>query len=56
MTDSVGIMEKVRSVPQMDRPKLMSEWQAQFGAPPPPKITGGADATGPYLSHLAHAF
>lgn len=28
----------MRSVTQMGRPELVSEWQAQFGAPPPPKL------------------
>ena len=38
MADSPGISEKVRTVAQMGRSKLVSEWQAQFGAPPPPTL------------------
>jgi Protein of unknown function (DUF2924) len=38
MTDSLQIAEKVRAVAGMGRPELVSEWQAQFGAPPPPKL------------------
>jgi hypothetical protein len=38
MTDSLRVSEKVRSVAQMARPELVSEWQAQFGTPPPPKL------------------
>jgi hypothetical protein len=38
MVDSPGIGEKVRSVAQMGRPELVSEWHAQFGAPPPLKL------------------
>ena len=28
----------MRSVAQMGSPELVSEWRAQFGAPPPPKL------------------
>ena len=38
MADSLPITEKVRSVAQMGRPELVSEWQAQFGAPPASKL------------------
>jgi hypothetical protein len=38
MADSLGVTERVRAVAGMGRPELMSEWQAQFGAPPPPKL------------------
>ena len=38
MADSPGIAEKVRAVAQIGRPELVSEWQAQFGAPPPPRL------------------
>jgi hypothetical protein len=38
MADSLQITEKVRSVAQMGRSELVSEWQAQFGALPPPKL------------------
>jgi hypothetical protein len=38
MEDSPGIGEKVQAVTQMGRLELVSEWQAQFGAPPPPKL------------------
>ena len=38
MAVSQGISEKVRAVAQMGRPGLVSEWQTQFGAPPPPKL------------------
>ena len=38
MADSPGISEKVRTVAQMGRSELVSEWQAQFGAPPPPTL------------------
>ena len=33
-----GILEKVRAVARMGRLELVSEWQVQFGAPPPPKL------------------
>jgi hypothetical protein len=38
MADSLRVTEKVRSVAQMGRPQLVSEWKAQFGALPPPKL------------------
>jgi hypothetical protein len=38
MADSLRVAEKVRAVGQMERPELVSEWQAQFGTPPPPKL------------------
>jgi hypothetical protein len=38
MADSLEITEKVRSVAQMGRPQLVSEWQAQFGTLPPLKL------------------
>lgn len=38
MTDTLQITDKVRAVARMGRPELVSEWQAQFGAPPPPKL------------------
>jgi len=38
MADSLRVGEKVRAVAQMGRLELVSEWQAQFGAPPPPKL------------------
>jgi hypothetical protein len=38
MADSLWIIEKVRSVAWMARPELVSEWQAQFGAPPPSRL------------------
>jgi hypothetical protein len=38
MRDSQRTTEKVRSIAQMGRPELVSEWQTQFGAPPPPKL------------------
>jgi hypothetical protein len=38
MADSLQITEKVRAVAQMGRPELVSEWQAQFGAPPPSRL------------------
>ena len=38
MADSLRVTEQVRGVAQMGRPQLVSEWQAQFGAPPPPKL------------------
>ena len=38
MGDSLQITEKVRAVGQMERPELVPEWQAEFGAPPPPKL------------------
>ena len=38
MADSPQITEKVRAVGQMGRPELVSEWQAQFGAPPPSRL------------------
>ena len=38
MADSPRITEKVRAVGQMERPELVSEWQAQFGAPPPSRL------------------
>ena len=38
MADSPGIAGKVRGVAQMGRSELVSEWQAQFGAPPPAKL------------------
>jgi hypothetical protein len=38
MADLPGISEKVRAVSQMGRSELVSEWQSQFGAPPPPKL------------------
>jgi hypothetical protein len=36
--DSLRVTETVRAVPQMGRSELVSEWKAQFGAPPPPKL------------------
>jgi hypothetical protein len=38
MADSLRVIEKVRCVAQMGRSELVSEWQAQFGTPPPPKL------------------
>jgi hypothetical protein len=38
MADSRQITEKVRAVAQMERPELVSEWQGQFGAPPPSRL------------------
>lgn len=38
MTDLPEIAEKVRAVAGMGRSELVSEWQAQFGALPPPKL------------------
>lgn len=38
MADSLRVMEKVRYVAQMGRTELVSEWQAQFDTPPPPKL------------------
>jgi|HubBroStandDraft_6_1064221.scaffolds.fasta_scaffold753100_2 hypothetical protein len=38
MEDSLGIPEKVQVVVQTGRPGLVSEWQAQFGSPPLPKL------------------
>jgi hypothetical protein len=38
MPDSLHTTEKVQSVAHMGRPELVSEWQAQFGAPPPRKL------------------
>jgi hypothetical protein len=38
MADSLRITEKVRAVPQMGRPELVSEWQAQFGRLPPSRL------------------
>jgi hypothetical protein len=38
MADSLRVAEKVRAVRQRGRSELVSEWQAQFGAPPPPKL------------------
>jgi len=38
MADLVQITEKVRAVGRMGRPELVAEWQAQFGALPPPKL------------------
>ena len=38
MADSEEITEKVRSVARMGRLELASEWQAQFGTLPPPKL------------------
>jgi hypothetical protein len=38
MGDSLQITEKVGAVGQMGRPELVAEWQAEFGAPPPPKL------------------
>lgn len=38
MTDLSEIAEKVRAVSELGRPELVSEWQAQFGAPPPSKL------------------
>jgi hypothetical protein len=38
IADSERVTEKLQSVGQMGRPELVSEWQVQFGAPPPPKL------------------
>jgi hypothetical protein len=38
MVDSLRIIDKVRAVEGMGRSELVREWQAQFGAPPPPKL------------------
>jgi hypothetical protein len=38
MTESLKITEKIRAIGLMGRPELVSQWQAQFGAPPPPKL------------------
>ena len=38
MADSLQITEKVRAVARMGRPELVSEWQAQFGTPPPSRL------------------
>jgi hypothetical protein len=38
MADLQRVSEKVRSIADMSRPELISEWQAQFGAPAPPKL------------------
>jgi Protein of unknown function (DUF2924) len=38
VADLLGISEKVRAIEGMGRPELVSEWQTQFGAPPPPKL------------------
>ena len=38
MADSLKVTEKAQSIAQMGRLELVSEWQAQFGAPPPPKL------------------
>ena len=38
IADSERVTEKVQPVAQMGRSELASEWQAQFGAPPPPKL------------------
>ena len=38
MENSLRVTEKVQAISQMGRPDLVSEWQAQFGEPPPPKL------------------
>lgn len=38
MADSLRISEKVQAVAGMARPDFVSEWQVQFGGPPPPKL------------------
>jgi hypothetical protein len=38
MAESQGVAQKVRSVAQMGRSELVSEWSTQFGVPPPPKL------------------
>jgi hypothetical protein len=38
MADLQRVSEKVRSVAEMSRLELAAEWEAQFGAPAPPRL------------------